>query len=376
VRVLVAPDKFRGTLTAQEAGEAVARGWGTARPGDVLEVLPMADGGEGTLESLAAALSGELRTVEVTGPLGERIHAPFGLATSGSERVGIVEMARASGLELVPADRRDPKVTTTRGTGELVLAACRAGATRVIVCIGGSATNDGGAGMAQALGVRLVDESGADLGPGGVELLRLARIDADGLAPEVREAEFVVASDVDNPLLGPAGASAVYGPQKGADPPDVELLDRALSRFADVIRRDLGIDIADRPGAGAAGGLGAGLMAFLRADLRPGVDVVMDAVRFRDRAARADLVITGEGKFDDQSLRGKTPAGVMAVAGQLGIPVVIVCGQAAVAPGGVEVASLADRFGLERAMSDAGTALQDLAQELAGSADRLTGATA
>jgi glycerate kinase len=369
--VLVAPDKFRGTLTAEEAAAAVARGWRRARPADVLDLVPLADGGEGTLDALVSALSGEVRTVAVTGPLGQPVEAAFGLAASGGEALGIVEMARASGLALVPADRRDPKVTTTRGTGELIVAACRAGAGRVVVCIGGSATNDGGAGMAQALGIRLVDEAGRDLPPGGAALLGLDRVEASGLAPDVRGTEFVVASDVDNPLVGPAGASAVYGPQKGATAGDVELLDRALSRYAGVIRRDLGVDVRERPGAGAAGGLGAGLMAFLGADLRPGVEVVMDAVGFRDRAAVANLVVTGEGKLDEQSLRGKTPAGVMGVARELGVPVAIVAGQAAIGPAGIMVASLAERFGLRRAMSDAGPALEELAEELAGSAERL-----
>jgi glycerate 2-kinase len=373
----VAPDKFRGTLTAEEAAAAVARGWRRTRPGDALDLVPLADGGEGTLEALVAALSGELRTVEVTGPLGEAVEAPFGLASSAGDAMGIVEMSRASGLELVPENRRDPKVTTTRGTGELILAACRAGARRVVVCIGGSATNDGGSGMAQALGVRLVDGGGRDLPPGGAALQRLDRIDIGRLAPELRRARFLVASDVDNPLVGPEGASAVYGPQKGATPQDVELLDRALTHYAEVVRRDVGVDVRDVPGAGAAGGLGAALIAFLRADLRPGVEVVMEAVEFRKRMSGVDLVITGEGKLDKQSLRGKTPAGVVAAARELGVPVAIVCGQATITPEDaavVEVASLAERFGLERALSDAGPALEELTSELARSAERLRGA--
>ena len=376
MRVLVAPDKFRGTLTAQEAAAAVAGGWRRARPDDDLDVVPLADGGEGTLEALVAALSGETRSVAVTGPLGEQVEAPFGLAPSHDGIVGVVEMARASGLQLVPESRRDPKRTTTRGTGELILAACRSGATQVVVCIGGSATNDGGAGMAQALGVRLLDSQGRDLPAGGAALQELDRIDATGLANEVRKVSFVVASDVDNPLVGPAGASAVYGPQKGATPEDVALLDRALAHYAEVVRRDVGMDVADVPGAGAAGGLGAGLMAFLRAELRPGVQVVMDAVRFRDRAGGANLIITGEGKLDAQSLRGKTPAGVIAVARELGVRVVVVCGQAEVVPPGVDVASLAERFGLDRALSESGPALADLSEELARYAERLTKAGA
>ena len=375
MRVLVAPDKFKGTLTSGEVAHAVADGWSQVRPGDQIEVIPLADGGEGTLEALVAALGGEHRSATVTGPLGDQVDAEFGLARSGEVTLGVVEMARASGLQLVPPERRDPRRTTTRGTGELIVSADRAGASEVIVCIGGSATNDGGAGMAQALGARLLDPAGADLPGGGAALLALDRIELAGEAPRLARAlDVLVASDVDNPLLGPEGASAVYGPQKGATPGDIELLERALTRYADVIRRDLGIDVRDRPGAGAAGGLGAGLMAFLDADLRPGIEVVMDAVRFRDRAEGADLIITGEGKLDDQSLHGKTPAGVMSVARELGVPVAIVCGQATVAPDGVEVASLAAGFGLDRALSDAGPALEEISRSLARDADRLAGA--
>src|SRR3989442_1230032 len=223
-------------------------------------------------------------------------------------------MARASGLALIAESRRDPKRTSTRGTGELILAAARDGVKRVLVCIGGSATNDAGAGMAQALGVRVLDEQGNDLPAGGASLRALARIDMTSLDPAVRRIDFMVASDVDNPLVGPTGASAVYGPQKGASPEDVALLDTALRHFAAVVYRDLGIDLRTVPGAGAAGGLGGGLMAFLGARLRPGVEVVMEAVHLRERLERTDLVVTGEGRFDEQSLHGKAPAGVLRAA--------------------------------------------------------------
>jgi glycerate kinase len=376
MRVLVAPDKFRGTLSADEAAHAVATGWRTIRPGDDVELIPLADGGEGTLDTLLAALSGERRSETVMGPLGEPVEAEFGVADSDGLTLGVVEMARASGLDLIPPDQRDPKRTTTRGTGQLIMAAVGAGADRLVVCIGGSATNDGGAGMAQALGARLLDATGRELQPGGAGLLDLDRIEVHGIPADLRRVDVLVASDVDNPLVGPGGASAAYGPQKGATAEDVELLDRALTRYADVITRDLGVDVRDRPGAGAAGGLGAGLMAFLEAELRAGVDVVMEAVGFRERARGSDLVITGEGKLDEQSLHGKTPAGVMSVASELGIPVAIVCGQATIAPSGVEVASLAARFGLERAMSDAGPALEEVSRELAQAADRLAGTRA
>jgi glycerate kinase len=376
MRVLVAPDKFRGTLTAPEAAAAIAAGWQRVRPGDEVSQLPLADGGEGTLETLVAALDGERRTVTVTGPVGRPVEAAFGLARTAAGLVALVEMAAASGLELVPRDRRDPRVTTTRGTGELIVEAARAGAERIIVTIGGSATNDGGAGMAQALGISLLDAAGGEIGPGGAAILQLDRIDASGLAEEIRGVEFLVASDVDNPLYGPQGAAAVYGPQKGASPEDVELLDRAMRHFADVIRRDLGVDVADRPGAGAAGGIGAGLMAFLHADVRPGAALVMDAVGFRERIQGAGLVITGEGKLDEQSLRGKTPAAVMEVAAEAGVPAVIVCGQATIEVEGVVVESLAARVGLDRAMDDTEAALEEVAGSLAGRAEELAGASA
>jgi glycerate 2-kinase len=365
VRVLVAPDKFKGTLSAQAAAEAIARGWQRADPSAVIEAVPMADGGEGTLDAMLAALGGELHRATVSGPLGDPVEAEFGLAPSPEGTLGIVEMARASGLALLSPARRDPTRTTTRGTGELILQACRRGAVRVLVCIGGSATNDAGAGMAQALGVQLVDDRGRDIGPGGAALLSLARIDSGGMDPSVRDAAFVAATDVDNPLVGPSGASAVYGPQKGASEEDVALLDKALGHFAAIVHRDLGIDVRNVPGAGAAGGLGAGLVAFLGARLRPGVEVVIEAVGLAERMERVDLAITAEGTFDEQSLHGKAPAGVLRLAREVGVPAVVLCGQASVHPEGVHIASMADRFGLEAAMGRGPAVLEDLAAEVA-----------
>jgi glycerate kinase len=363
VRVLAAPDKFRGTLTSTQAAAAIAAGWRRGRPDDEVEQVPLADGGEGTLEALVSALGGRILRRTVTGPLGDPVDAEFGLVDDG--RVGVVEMARASGLALVPEGRRDALRATSRGAGELILASCNLSPVQVIVCIGGSATTDGGAGMAQALGVRLLDAAGRDIGPGGAALLELDRIDASGLPPVIGAKRFVVASDVDNPLVGPEGAAAVYGPQKGASPADVELLDRGLRRFAEVLRRDLGIDIADRPGAGAAGGSGAGLMAFLGAELRPGIEVVMEATRFADRIAGADLVVTGEGKLDEQSMHGKTVDGVRRAAEAAAVPLVVVCGQATIHPSGMRVEALADRFGLDRALRDTRPALEELVEDLA-----------
>ncbi|HYU56938.1 MAG TPA: glycerate kinase [Actinomycetota bacterium] len=363
MHVLVAPDKFRGTLTAAEAARAIGAGWRRARPQDEVEELPLADGGEGTLDALVAALGGERRSLRVRGPLGDPVDADYGLVSG--RHTGVVEMARASGLLLVPEGRRDVFRATTYGTGELIRAACRDGAREVVVCIGGSATNDGGAGMAQAVGARLVDGAGADVRPGAAGLLDLAAIDVRGLDRAVRDARFMVACDVDNPLTGPQGAAAVYGPQKGAAPDDVVVLDRALGHLAAVIHRDLGIDVRDLPGAGAAGGLGAGLVAFLGARLRPGAEVVKDAVGFEERLARADLVITGEGTLDEQSLRGKLAASVLSSAHQAWTPVLILCGRAQIGVQGVRVASLVNRFGERRALGEARRALEDLAFEAA-----------
>ncbi len=368
MRVLVAPDKFRGTLTAAEAARAIAAGWRRSRPGDEIVEVPMADGGEGTLDALVAALGGERHASRVTGPLGEPVAADYGLVAGSGGLTAVVEMARASGLALIADARRNPLRTTTRGTGDLILAACAHRPQTVLVCIGGSATNDGGAGMAQALGVRLMDASGGEIGQGGAALLDLATVDAGGLDPSVLAPQFLVACDVDNPLTGPQGASAVYGPQKGASREDVLLLDRALAHYAAVLHRDLGIDVRGTPGGGAAGGLGAGLIAFLGAHLRPGVEVVMEAVGLAERLHGAGLVVTGEGKLDEQSLRGKAPAGVIRAAREASVPVAVLCGQAEIRPDGVEVRSLAERFGLERALGDTRRALEELAEAVAARA--------
>jgi len=331
----------------------------------------MADGGEGTLDALISALGGERRWVRVRGPLGDPVDAAFGLTAERPPRA-VIEMATASGLALVSERRRDPLRASTYGTGELIRAACRAGAREVIVGLGGSATTDGGAGMAQAVGVRLVDAAGRDLASGGAELLGLARIDVGGLDPAVRRARFVAAYDVDSPLAGPRGAAAVFGPQKGAGPAEVAVLDRALAHLAAIVHRDLGLDLRDVPGAGAAGGLGAGLVAFLGAHLRPGVEVVMDAVGLQTRMAAADLVITGEGAFDAQSLLGKVTGGVIRTARALGVPVAVLCGRSELAVEGVAVESLVERVGEDRALGDTRLALEELAAWVAARAPTLS----
>jgi glycerate 2-kinase len=324
MRVVIAPDKFKGSLTASEAAEAMARGVDRAAPGATIDRVPMADGGEGTVAALVAATGGSFREATVHGPMGEPVTARFGLLGDG--RTAAIEMASASGLVLVPADQRNPLVATTRGTGELLLAAIAAGARRVIVGIGGSATNDGGAGLGQALGFRLLDEQGHELGPGGGELHRLARIDASDRRPELDGIEVAVACDVTNPLCGPRGASAVYGPQKGATPAMVAVLDTNLAHFAAIVERDLGVSIRDIPGSGAAGGLGGGLVAFAGGRLEPGINLVIDAVDLRSRLAGADLCLTGEGALDDQSAFGKTAVGVGRLSQSLGCPVFALAG--------------------------------------------------
>ncbi len=322
---VIAPDSFKGSASAREVAQAIADGLRTALPDASYDLVPMADGGEGTVDALVSATGGQIVKVKVTGPLGEPVDSFFGILGDGT--TAVIEMAAAAGLALVPPERRNPMVTTTYGVGELIKAALDAGCRRFIIGIGGSATNDGGAGMAQALGVRLLDATGNEIGFGGGALAKLARIDASGLDPRVREAEFLVACDVTNPLTGPNGASAVYGPQKGATPEMVAKLDANLRHYAALIRRDLGVDVETVPGAGAAGGLGAGLMAFCHAQLRRGVELVIEAVRLPERVQRADIVITGEGRLDFQTGFGKVPYGVAQVAKRFGRPVIAIAGQ-------------------------------------------------
>jgi len=288
-------------------------------------LLPMADGGEGTVDALVYSTGGRTLTTEVTGPLGDRVAASWGILGDGT--TGVVEMAAASGLALVHPDKMDPLAATTFGTGELVLAALDAGCRHLIIGIGGSATNDGGAGMAQALGARLTDQDGQALEPGGAALARLVRIDTSGMDSRLADCTVTVASDVTNPLCGEQGASWIYGPQKGATEEMCRRLDQALANYAAVITRDLGIDVAGIPGAGAAGGLGAGLLAFLGATIVPGIDIISEAVGLPGHLAKADLVFTGEGRLDEQTLFGKTVAGVAARAKSAGVPVIVIAGE-------------------------------------------------
>lgn len=321
-RVLLAPDKFKGTLTAAQVAAHLATGLRSALPDVEIHLLPVADGGDGTLAAAEAA--GFVRIpVIATGPTGEPHRAAFG--RRGTEAV--VELAEVSGLAQLPHGRTDPLRATSRGTGELVAAALDIGARRIIVGIGGSACTDGGAGLLQALGARVTTRSGEPVAPGGLGLTNAHHLDLAGLHPALAEAQIVVACDVDNPLTGSQGAAAVYGPQKGAGPRDVEVLDRALTRWADLMAATTGEDHRDDPGAGAAGGVGFGLIAALGALTRPGAELVFELAHLHEAVGGAGLVITGEGSLDAQTLRGKVPAAVGAAARGTGTPVVVVAGQ-------------------------------------------------
>ncbi|VVM45874.1 Glycerate 2-kinase [Pseudomonas fluorescens] len=324
MKIVIAPDSFKDSLSAQGVADAIALGLAEVWPDAQLIKCPMADGGEGTVESILAACEGQLRRSNVRGPLGTTVDAAWGWLPHS--HTAIIEMAEASGLQLVPVEQRDACISSTFGTGELIRAALDAGAQRVILAIGGSATNDGGAGAMQALGVKLFDAQGQPLTPGGLALAQLFRIDLSDIDPRLAGVRFDIAADVNNPLCGPQGASAIFGPQKGASPEQVQLLDHALGHFADHCTHALKRDVRDEPGSGAAGGLGFAAKAFLAAQFKAGVEVVAELVGLADAIKNADLVITGEGRFDAQTLRGKTPFGVARIARQHGVPVIVIAG--------------------------------------------------
>jgi glycerate kinase len=368
VHVVVAPDKFKGSLTAREVADRVAAGIAAAAPGVEVVRVPVADGGDGTVDAALAA--GYTRVpVRAQGPIGEPVDTAF--AVSGG--VAVVEMADVSGLRLLPPDRLAPRTASSYGTGEVVRAAVEHGCHTVVLGIGGSASTDGGAGMLAALGARLHDAAGRDLAPGGGALADLADLDLSGLHPGLARTRVVVACDVDNPLLGPHGAAAVYGPQKGADPDDVAALDAALARWADVVEAATGSPgVRERAGAGAAGGVGFAALAVLGAELRPGIELVMDLVGFTDHLPGARLVVTGEGSLDEQTLHGKAPAGVAAAAAKAGVPVVAVAGRLALDPDRLRAAGIDAAYALtdiepdvRRCLSEAGPLLEQLAQGLA-----------
>jgi len=370
MKIVIAPDSFKDSLSAEAVATAIALGLAEVWPDATLVKCPMADGGEGTVESILAACEGELRSASVQGPLGIQVDAHWGWLPH--THTAIIEMAEASGLQLVPLGQRDACISSTFGTGELIRAALDAGAQRIILAIGGSATNDAGAGALQALGVRLLDAQGQTLQPGGLALAQLARIDLSEMDPRLASVRFEIAADVNNPLCGLHGASAIFGPQKGASLEQVRQLDQALGHFAGICAQALGKDLRDEPGSGAAGGLGFAAKAFLGAQFRAGVEVVADLVGLEEAVRDADLVITGEGRFDAQTLRGKTPFGVARIARQQGVPVIVIAGTLGegyqqMYEHGVDAAfALASGpMTLEQACVDAPRLLQDRARDIA-----------
>lgn len=369
MKVLIAPDSFKESLSARAVAEAIAAGWARVYPDAELLLCPMADGGEGTVDAVLAATGGERQQTEVSGPLGDPVQATWGLLPG---QRAVIEMAEASGLHLVEPARRDVLTASSYGTGELIRAALDAGVRRIVLGLGGSATNDGGAGLLCALGVRMLDVDGRDLPAGGAALARLRHIDLTGLDTRLAQVEVLVAADVDNPLCGPRGASAVFGPQKGANPAQVAQLDAALGHYADVMTATLGEDLRDQPGVGAAGGLGFAAKAVLKAAFRPGIQLVAELAGLAEALQDADLVITGEGRLDGQSLHGKTPVGVARLARAAGVPVIALAGslgegyQRLYAEGIGAAFSLAPGpLSLEQAMAEAGPQLSARAADLA-----------
>jgi glycerate kinase len=329
MRILIAPQEFKGSLTAVDVARAIADGVHLADPDAAVDLAPLSDGGPGFLDAMLGATAGTRQFVAARDPLGRPVEAAIGLIDAG--RTAIIESAEAAGIKRLRQDEFAPRRTSTLGVGDLILAALDAGVERLIVGVGGSATNDGGAGMAHALGVRLRDGCGVDLPPGGAGLRDLASIDATGIDPRLATVDVLMASDVRNPLCGPDGASVVFGPQKGADAAEVRELDAALAHYAVRIALDLGVDVRQSPGAGAAGGLGAGLIAFLGARVQSGFELVSEAIGLELRVRAADLVLTGEGRLDGQTGFGKTVAGVARLSSAAGVPVVALCG--GLAPG-------------------------------------------
>ncbi|MDS1862558.1 glycerate kinase [Vibrio vulnificus] len=362
MKIIIAPDSYKESLTAMDVAIAIEKGFKQVLPDAHYVKLPMADGGEGTVQSMVDATGGTIIEHAVTGPLGQRVDGFFGLLGEG--KTAVIEMAAASGLHLVSPELRNPLITTTLGTGELIKAALDHGVEHIIVGIGGSATNDGGIGMAQALGIKLLDAHGNALGHGGGELAKLATIDCSQLDPRLAQVRLEVACDVDNPLCGPKGASAVFGPQKGATPEMVTILDKNLAHYAAIIKQQLGVDVRDMAGAGAAGGMGAALLGLLNAELRPGIEIVMDAVRLDEIVADADLVITGEGRIDSQTIHGKTPIGVARTAKKHGLPVIGIAGCLSADCGVVHEHGLDAVFAVVNRSVDLPTALAEAAENV------------
>lgn len=325
MKIIIAPDSFKGTFSSKEAADIIARGVKKIFPNALTEDIPMADGGEGTVSALVSAANGRIIKVKATGPLGQPADAFYGIL--GDLSTAVIETAAASGLLLVNSKDRNPMKATTYGTGELIKDALGRGCRKFIIGLGGSAANDGGAGMAAALGVRFLDKNGNSIGIGGAELSKLHIIDCSGLDKRLSGCQILAACDVDNPLCGERGASYIFAPQKGASPHEVEILDKCLEHYAAVLKKDTGSDIADIPGSGSAGGLGGGLVAFLNARLSKGIDIVLRAVSFDEKVKDADIVITGEGSIDAQTAFGKAPYGVACAAKKYNKPVIAIAGK-------------------------------------------------
>ena len=326
MKIIIVPDSFKGSLSAIEAANAVNRGVKKAFNEAETVLLPIGDGGEGTMETLVAATGGEIRKVLVTGPMNNQVEAAYGILGDGNTCV--IEMASASGLHLVPEEKLSPLQATTFGTGELIRKALDDGFSSFIIGLGGSATNDGGAGMLQALGLRILDAKGNEIGRGGEELSKVEQLDLTALDNRISGSKFIIASDVQNPMVGPNGASCIFGPQKGANAEEVELLDQNMTKWADHILKSIGMELHNKPGAGAAGGIGGAFQAFFPAEMKSGVDVVLDYIKLDEELEGADLVITGEGKVDSQTIFGKTPLGVAQRAKSKNVPTIIIAGSA------------------------------------------------
>lgn len=324
-KVIIAIDSFKGSLSSEDAGKAVAEGWHKAQPECETVCMPVSDGGEGVLSVLLRLSEGTERDVCVTGPYGEPMTAPYGLSGT-DDLTAFIELASAAGLPLVSTEKRNPMLTTTRGVGELIMAVLREGRKHIVIGIGGSATNDAGTGLLTALGYRFLDESGRELPGIGASLQKIASIDISGVTPLLKDTTFEVVCDVNNPFYGPLGAACVFAPQKGASPEMVTELDRGLQSFSKVIRQTMGTDISTLPGAGAAGGVGGALAAFLHARLHPGIDFILNALHFDDIVEDADLVITGEGHADRQSVMGKVVSGVLKKTRAHNKPLILLCG--------------------------------------------------
>jgi glycerate kinase len=361
VKIVIAPDSFKESLSALAVAAAIEAGMREIFPDADFLKLPVADGGEGTVQALIDATGGRRVAARVTGPLGAQVDAFYGLTGDGD---AVIEMAAASGLELVAPPARDPRTATSRGTGELILHALDRGSRRFVLGVGGSATNDGGAGMLQALGVRLLDNEGVEIGPGGAALARLARIDLAGLDPRIADSAFDIACDVSNPLTGLRGASAIFGPQKGATPAMVAQLDASLAHYADIVAAECGSDRRELAGAGAGGGIALAMVVFLQGRLRPGIEIVTEAVRLDDAVRGADLVVTGEGRIDGQTVNGKTPIGVARVAAIHGVPVVAIGGGLAPDAGAVHAHGIDAVFAAVSRPCTVAEALADAAQNL------------